>query len=106
MSAEYFVEESMGTTPRDAWIAARRIAAFRWGHEGYTGSSAEKLDETPLLFHSTMSNGKEAVEHAWQNHADDVSIESQWEEDPVLCIPTLECRDGKRIFVFAGWASS
>ncbi len=106
MSIEYFVEEGTGVSSQDAWIAAREIAAFRWGHEGYTGSSAEKLDETPLLFHSIMSNGKEAIEHAWEEHTEDVSIESHYPEDPVLCIPTLEYREGKQVFVFAGWASA
>lgn len=108
MSAEYFVESAAGRTPQEAFEKAVREAQYRWGHEGYTGTIAEKyhlLDEKGkqcFIMFPTAPTKEKAFETA-DRHSENPEL-TKW--GPVLCIPTLENKQGETIYVFAGWASS
>ena len=110
MGAAVFFTEAIGVEPEKAFRCAVQEASYAHGHEGYTGSIAEK-DKFNLI---TLPKGKDAYEFANQLVDNgDPRVDDKW--GPAGCIDITDTSRGyekkqklaedQRIYLFFGWAS-
>ena len=101
MGAQSFVTSHYGDTAREAFKAGRDNALYENGHNGYTGSLAEKHDFVVL----PKLEGKTPQESAWQYIDDcDPRIDDKW--GPAGCIESFDEQYKLKQWVFFGWASA
>lgn len=99
MGGTTFKNVEEGETAAQAFSRAVAGAQFDYGHNGYTGTIAEKYEftivtETPLPLDKAKSLAEELIEDG------DARIDDKW--GPAGCIPI----EGGKRFLFFGWASS
>jgi len=106
MGAETFMQSAKGKTVKEAFASAREEAQYRFGHDGYTGSIAEKNsfieitipdDFDPMGHKAPMRRATEYADHLIGE--DDPRIDDKW--GPAGAI---KVEDDK--WLFFGWASS
>jgi len=97
MGANTFYTRSRGRTPEEAFRRAVDMARYRFGHDGYTGSIAEK--ESFVMVE--VPRGAEPEEHAYTLLM--ARGVDKW--GPAGCI-VLEPEKGEKEYLFFGWASS
>lgn len=95
MGAEVFYTKSFGKTNQEAFKNAVADAHYDYGHNGYTGSIAEK-DSFVMI---NLPDGKDPKQFADELiDADDHRINDKW--GPAGCFYL-----GKKEYFFFGWAS-
>ena len=119
MGAEVFQVKYSGKSADKAFIEAVQSAQYSYGHDGYTGTIAEKgsyqIIESPI-------DDVEAFIEAVEDYAcsQECIIDKKYEvivkrasdiyDDkwgPALCIPLKEkAHNGDPFYLFCGWASS
>jgi hypothetical protein len=96
MGAEVFYTKSFGKTNQQAFKDAVEDAYYQFGHDGYTGSIAEK-DSFVMI---NLPEGKDPEKYADELiDAEDPRIDDKW--GPAGCFYL-----GKNEYFFFGWASS
>lgn len=102
MGACNFLETTTGANAKDAFRNAVEDARHENGHDGYTGTIAEKDRFTMAGSAETVD---EAVELA-EERTDEMPWDDKW--GPAGCIRVTKERSasGQPLFVFFGWASS
>lgn len=101
MGGMQFTQIAEGKDARDAFDAAVEQARYDHGHAGYTGTIAEKPGF--FIVHSAPMDD-DAAHALAESRIDD---NEKWGD--AFCIPLTdrgESKDGKRRFLFFGWASS
>ena len=102
MGAADFFTTARGKTSQEAFSAAVSEARHMFGHEGYTGTIAEK-DGFKVV---SVPPGSSSVEHA----SELLDNEAHWVQNkwgPAGCIQTAFDEDtGISTFIFFGYASS
>lgn len=88
-----------GITAKQAFKDAQEEARYDHGHNGYTGTVAEKhtFVEMPLV------EGKDIFESAWHYIDNDPRIEDKW--GPAGCVKGKDS-EGYDVYCFFGWASA
>ena len=96
MGADVFHTQTRGTTAKEAFDIAVEDALYDYGHQGYTGSIAEK-DSFVMI---DLPEGRDPYEYA-EELIDkyDSRIDDKW--GPAGC---FDLKNGE--FYFFGWASS
>lgn len=95
MGATTFCNRQKGTTARQAFADAREEAYYRFGHDGYTGSIAEKSKFMMIA----LPEGEDAMTYAWKLIDEgDPRVDDKW--GPAGCID-----EGDGNYLFFGWAS-
>ena len=114
MGAQVFVVESSGEDAKDAFHNAVQEAKWACGHEGYTGTIAEKESFTMIPLPKSVNPHEFAGRldimdpFAWDHLLDEVlavgddRINDKW--GPAGCFE-LTTRGNERQFLFFGWAS-
>lgn len=98
MGAQTFAERGVGKTAKEAFLAAREQALYDEGHNGYTGTIAEKSSFTLISKEAmTLAAAERLADELIEKG--DARIDDKW--GPAGCIPL---DDGS--FLFFGWASS
>lgn len=95
MGAEYFETRAQGKSAGEAFKLAQDQAFYDHGHNGYTGSIAEK----PGFVMVDRQPG-ETVAQCLERHDDSDIVNDKWGK--AACIPG----DSPDVWVFFGWASS
>ena len=99
MGAQVFVVESSGEDAKDAFHNAVQEAKWACGHEGYTGTIAEKESFTMIPLPKGVNP------HDFADELIDICdhrINDKW--GPAGCFE-LTTRGNERQFLFFGWAS-
>ena len=108
MGSEVFVDFVTGTTIERAFSAAVTRAQYDHGHSGYTGSISEKSTFVEIPIPEDFNPEMEPIRRAkaWVsqliNECDD-RIDDKWGPAGGAYV---DIKDGKKLFVFFGWASS
>lgn len=96
MGADVFHTKAKGNTARKAFETAVDEAFYRYGHDGYTGSIAEKGSFVMI----PLPQGSDPFKYAEQLIDEyDKRIDDKW--GPAGCFDL-----GNNEFYFFGWASS
>jgi len=96
MGANTFMIKAEGKTAADAFRTARKEAQYMYGHNGYTGTIAEKDDYTEI----TLPKGRDPKEYADELiEKGDPRIEDTWGDAGCIKI-------AKKTWLFFGWAKS
>ena len=96
MGAEQFTQGGQGATAQEAFREAKESACYDHGHNGYSGSLAEK----DCFVEIALPEGKGANDYAWElMENNDERVDDKW--GPAGCLKVAE---GK--YLFFGWASS
>ena len=96
MGSESFSHQAEGKSAKDAFQKARKQALYDRGHDGYTGTIAEK-DAFIMI---ELPKGQEAEAYADKLIDEaDKRIDDKW--GPAGCIQIK-----KNLYLFFGWASS
>ena len=103
MGADEFYNKKSAKTAAEAFKALVDEALYKEGHDGYTGTIAEKGDFRMVEPHIGESP-KECVRRLLED-------ESHWSQDkfgPAACIDAGPSQKvpGNRLFMFFGWAAS
>lgn len=101
MGAQTFFQEASGPDAESAFWAAVRNAEYEYGHNGYTGTIAEKGSFEMIK----CPDNKTPIEHA----DDLLNDENHWINDkwgPAGCIAMGNDKFSKSWWLFFGWASS
>ena len=103
MGANTFFQTADGKTPKKAFIAACKDAAYDYGHSGYTGTLAEK--ESFIMISDKIFDSLEEAESLADKLIDDGDerIDDKW--GPAGCLK-FKTKTGEVKFLFFGWASS
>tara|TARA_Y100000310_G_C20185342_1_gene580025 strand:- start:34 stop:324 length:291 start_codon:yes stop_codon:yes gene_type:complete len=96
MGAEVFVTESIGANANEAFNNARNDALYQYGHNGYSGSIAEKYSFVMIKL-PPEHNVHRFIDSLIDE--DDFRIDDKW--GPAGCIKISDTQ-----FIFFGWASS
>ena len=86
-------------TANQAFEEAQEEARYNYGHSGYTGTIAEKMNfvEMPMI------EGKTPQETAWHYIREcDPKIDDKW--GPAGCVKGKD-HEGHEVYCFFGWAS-
>lgn len=107
MGAEQFVTFASGKRMDVAFRRAVKQAEYDHGHEGYTGTIAEKEEVRVFETHDAKNPMplKDADELAWdtiQNDKPPYVVPNKWDEALAIRVKDEE-HDG---WIFFGWASS
>lgn len=98
MGASEFFQFSNGETAKKAFINAVQEAKDDYGHNGYTGTIAEKNEYVRVGTVNTKEEAKELAEKLLLD--DDPRIEDKWGPAGAICI------NDTNEWLFFGWASS
>ena len=96
MGAETFITEGRGLSLEDAFQKARRAAQHSYGHDGYTGTIAEKYEVIEVQKPGDYNAGEMAK-------FIDETIDRRFDDKWGPC-GGMHLHDD--IYVFFGWASS
>lgn len=103
MGADIFMTRASAPNAREAFTSAVQNALHEYGHRGYTGTIAEKHDFAVL----TPPAGEDPRAFAQRLlDDDDDRVSDKW--GPAACVdlgPNPK-REGHRVWLFFGWASS
>ena len=97
MGAEVFSCSAKGKDANEAFSVARSAALHAHGHNGYTGSIAEKSSFRLVPLHESVIKDKVLFFHKIQSLIDN-QFDDKW--GPAGCI---ELKEGE--YYFFGWAS-
>jgi len=98
MGADTFINLQVAPDAKTAFRVLTENARYRYGHDGYTGSVAEKDSFTMI---DTVETQTEAIELANRLvDEEDPRVDDKW--GPAGCIEIKS----KGAFLFFGWASS
>jgi hypothetical protein len=97
MGATTFVTVGHGKTAAEAFKAAREDAQYSYGHDGYTGTIAEKSNFQEVSVASSILEDCNALDAKIEDLTDTV-FNDKW--GPAGCI---KLKTGE--YVFFGWAS-
>ena len=103
MSAETFIVQVEGRGPKDAFERAVRRAQYSFGHSGYTGTIAEKVNFVMV----EVPDGKDPEDYANERLGDRTcALNDKW--GPAGCISLGPEKRGSRVrdYLFFGWASA
>lgn len=101
MGACTFEVKMTGKNAKDAFSKAREDAAWEYGHNGYTGSIAEK--NTFVMIN--CPEGKDPYDYANElMDNDDPRIADKWGPAGCIKLPSPEGAEYKH-YLFFGWAS-
>jgi len=101
MGACDFVTKAVGETAEEAFGVAVEDAKYEHGHGGYTGTIAEK-DSFVMI---DLPEGEDPEDYAYRLiEKDDPRIADKW--GAAGCIRCPDRKNGQRVWLFFGYASS
>jgi hypothetical protein len=99
MGAHNFETSEWGSTPEEAFRDAQDEAVFEYGHNPYNGT----ISTVQGFVHIPLKEGEDGGE--WhQRILDDPRVE-KWETCAYRVDETTPEENGRRIYIFAGWAA-
>lgn len=104
MGATTFTTSGKGKSADEVFAALRAKLQYERGHEGYTGTIAEKRSFVPIAKVKTWGEARSMADNLIE--ARDARIDDKW--GPAGCIEVEEKPNGtvgERSFLFFGWAS-
>ena len=101
MGAETFIitRSAVEKSAAEAFSDARQDALYEYGHNGYTGTIAEKMAFKML----PLIDGKTITESAW-HYIDTAHPSVDNKYGPAGCIEAKN-EQGDRVYCFFGWAA-
>jgi hypothetical protein len=103
MGAETFTTYSVGKNSAEAFAEAVRRASYDYGHNGYTGTVAEKDSFTPIDLPAEWAHAPKEFANKLIGE-DDSRVDDKW--GPAGCLEISFDEDtGVRTYLFFGWAS-
>lgn len=109
MGASEFIDFQTGKTMKDAFLEAVEIAAYNYGHAGYTGTIAEKNSVVDIPIPADFEPDEEPMKRAehWAYkiiNEEDRRIDDKW--GPAGGALVCKQDKGRNLYVFFGTASS
>ncbi len=98
MGAHNFEEVSYGATPEEAYRDAVDRAIYDYGHDPYNGT----ISTTSGFVHIPFEEGETAGE--WQARILDDPRVQKW-MDCAYRVNDTPVENGRRLYIFAGWAA-
>lgn len=98
MGAHNFEDRSYGATPEEAYRDAVDRALFDYGHNPYNGT----ISTTHGFVHIPLKEGEEEGE--WESRILDDPRVQKWEDCAYRVVEGSD-ENGRRLYIFAGWAA-
>lgn len=100
MGAHNFEDFGYGSTPEEAYQACVNQAVYDFGHDPYNGT----ISTTSGIVHIPLEDGEGETD--WHQRILDDPRVQKWEDCAYRVDEEFPPENGRRRFVFAGWAAS
>lgn len=104
MGADSFMQSAIGKTALEAFESAVEQAQYDYGHAGYTGTLAEKMNFI-MIPYSADKDGDPRKFASRLIGEGDQRIDDKWGPAGCLDLGPID-HDGRHRYLFFGWASS